>query len=94
MARWWLSFAGEDRHLGACIVEAEALDGAISEAWRLQINPGGNVSGMMVDETMAELLSFSLAEYSDRLLSPEEAKGLAVAIDRELSGFARNRGRA
>jgi hypothetical protein len=46
MNRYYLSFvdrtrAVKDRFLGACIVEAENVEGAIRRAWELEINPGG-----------------------------------------------------
>lgn len=50
---WWLSFVGrpvagdthEGKWLGGCYVEATDLHDAVATAWRLEINPGGEVMG-------------------------------------------------
>lgn len=40
---YWLSFADEGEFLGACIVEANGMLGAVRLAAELGINPGGEV---------------------------------------------------
>ncbi len=48
---FWLSFAGDEGHLGCCIVEAGNFLGAVREAHRLGCNPGGEVRGAeLLDE--------------------------------------------
>ena len=40
---WWLSFSEDEGWLGGCIVHGDNIADAIREAWRLEINPGGEV---------------------------------------------------
>jgi hypothetical protein len=66
---WYLSFADRspDRFLGACVVYGDDLIDAIKTAWRLKINPGGQVLGVPIENSIfpinrlmnrAELASF------------------------------------
>jgi hypothetical protein len=48
MELWYLSFAGEEGWRGCCFVRATDLLSAVSEAHRLECNPGGEVLGMPV----------------------------------------------
>lgn len=58
---WWLSFVDPDKtdpdrddkpgFLGACIVHASSVAEGAREAWRLEINPGGAVSGFPLHPT-------------------------------------------
>ena len=61
---YWLSFAGPrpKRFLGVAIVEAESYDQAVQKAWELEINPGGNVLGGLMDHEPSE-------KWCNRLLS-------------------------
>jgi hypothetical protein len=48
---WWLSFAdGEkpkgEQFLGGCLVQADDFLGAVAEATRIGINPGGECRGL------------------------------------------------
>ena len=43
MPLWYLSFAGDEGWRGAAVVEAVSNKGAIREAWRRGVNPGGSV---------------------------------------------------
>ena len=44
MTLWYLSFVGDDSvFLGATVVAADSGIGAVAEAWRLGVNPGGEV---------------------------------------------------
>jgi hypothetical protein len=60
---WWLSFAEPDEEkpwwkfwrkakegefLGVVIVHAASMEDAKQEAWRRQINPGGEIVGMTI----------------------------------------------
>jgi hypothetical protein len=70
---WWLSFVDEDRpkgkkNLGVCIVSADGVVSAAHEAWKLEINPGGQVAGVHVPRPPMAL--------RNRLLTPEEARAL------------------
>lgn len=47
---WWLSFADPDlprgrQFLGVVVVRADDMKDAMQKAWRLGINPGGEVKG-------------------------------------------------
>ena len=49
-AWWWLSFVDPNldvghRFLGAAIVRGAGMVDAVREAWRLGVNPGGEVAG-------------------------------------------------
>lgn len=46
---WYLSFA-DGKFLGAVIIRGADLEHAIKEAWRLKLNPGGEVLGMPILE--------------------------------------------
>ena len=70
MTTFWISFAGDTGNLGCCIVDADDQAGAIAEAIRLKIHPGG------------EAMLFALPDHAaraevrlwgrDRLISPTE----------------------
>ncbi len=74
MSRWWLSFADtetEGRFLGACIVGGRDLVDATERAHRLGCNPGGEVLGVEIPD------SVQLPEgCGDRLLTKEDAERL------------------
>jgi hypothetical protein len=55
---WYLSFVDGDppRFLGGCVVQGNELLDAIKEAWRLKINPGGEVLGFPVDKEFENAL--------------------------------------
>lgn len=89
MPRWWLSFADADRPkgkqlLGVCIVEGVDMIAAIKAAHARGINPGGEVAGLKIDEAAAARLSFSITDFENRLLPPEEARTLDARIASEL----------
>ena len=79
--RWWLSFCKTNwpaavrkngyHFLGVAIVEADGFMQAIKKTWDLQINPGGEVKGWMVENVPSE--------YHDRLLSRREDLGIEDA---------------
>jgi hypothetical protein len=75
---FWLSFvhidrAIGDRCVGACVVEADDFVGAIEEAWRLGINPGGEVAGLPIP---ADKYSKFPESMRTRLLTRDEAKAI------------------
>ena len=50
MPMWWLSFVDPKgpegrKFLGVCVVRAADIEEAMAKAWRLGINPGGEVQG-------------------------------------------------
>ena len=47
---WYLSFAGEARYLGACVVQGAGLVDAALNARMLRCNPGGEVLGAPIPE--------------------------------------------
>ena len=68
LARWWLSFADCDNP-GVCIVAADSFDHAVDRAWKLGINPGGEILGYNMDmrsETAAEADTLPLEELFDQ----------------------------
>ena len=70
---WWLSFCDESRpkgrqFLGVAVVEADHLPGAIEQAWRLKINPGGQVASYMLIDRVP------VAKWRNRLLSRPECE--------------------
>lgn len=70
MKWFWLSFADGtlprgSQFLGAAVVAAHDLPGAIRVAWALGINPGGEVQ-------IAEIENLPPPEYRERLLSREQ----------------------
>jgi hypothetical protein len=72
MASWWLSFADPDKpkgsqFLGLVIIEADDPEGAIQEAHRKRINPGGEVAMTRVPDDFA-------LDMRDRLLTKAEAE--------------------
>lgn len=73
---WWLSFVDAEkpegeRFLGVAIVQARGIGHAVTEAYRLGINPGGEVVGLEID---AEHVPAE--EYRERLLTKAEAEAL------------------
>lgn len=69
MTLFWLSFAVTSKSLGVAIVEAKSLSGAVSEASRRGINPGGEVLGLEVPSACVD----AARPYRNRLLTAEEA---------------------
>jgi hypothetical protein len=75
---WYLSFADGDKPpgeqwLGAAIVRAPDLASAVSRAWAVGANPGGEVASV----------SFTLPvppEFLDRLLDRQGVEGLDRAL--------------
>jgi hypothetical protein len=99
---WWLSFAEPDEEkpwwkfwrraeegafLGVVIVQAASMEAAMREAWRRQINPGGEIVGMMI--VNAEVNNMN------RLLDREEAEAISETtrvLDREQLSDERSAG--
>jgi hypothetical protein len=55
---WWLSFVGEEGSRGVCIIKAPCLASALQKAYRLKLNPGGEVRAFEMPnepEAMAEI---------------------------------------
>lgn len=78
---WWLSFACEDtgKNLGVAIVFGVGVEGATEEAWRLGINPGGQVLGGAINPRFFE--SHIEPEWLNRLLSREEAYEIVADLN-------------
>ena len=86
MTWWWLSFADGHRprgkqFLGVVMVSGETIGDAIQEAWRRNINPGGEVQGICLDEVEAP------AAWRNRLLTKKQTKeadhSLAIEITKK-----------
>lgn len=88
MTLWWLSFCDGDRpkgeqFLGVAIVEAGDVVAAVKEAWRLGINPGGEV--MILPTNPAKTPD----AIRNRLLSKREVEAIIAADDAELAAQER-----
>lgn len=85
--RYWLSFVDPDHDqlLGVAIVHALDESEAMRAAWARDINPGGSVRIMSIDEERAARLSFPLADFEWRLLSPDEARDLSDRVEKDLA---------
>ena len=86
MRLWWLSFCDEtrpegSRFLGACMVHADGLVGAVQEAHRLGINPVGDVQAVEAEPERAAMVP---ASYVGRLMDRAECE----AFDAEMLGKA------
>lgn len=74
---WWLSFADPDRRrgkrfLGVALVslDSDSITDAVSEAWQLGCNPGGQVvADLLPDEVGARIPGSMIG----RLLNADEA---------------------
>jgi hypothetical protein len=76
---WWLSFAGDGGNLGVAVVAARNFGSAIAEAYRLGINPGGEVMGFECPPDCDEAKVLGVG----RLISPEEMARAGYAAIRE-----------
>ena len=76
LAWWYLSFA-DHKWKGAVVVQAHGIMGAVEEANRLGINPGGEVRGMRLDSSVP--LPEGMEEMTNRLLSKADLAKLGGA---------------
>jgi hypothetical protein len=78
----WLSFASEEtgKFLGVVITCGNNMMEAITLTHMLNINPGGQVLGGAIPESLYEFIPFELV---NRLLTKSEAKLLANKLDVE-----------
>lgn len=79
---YWLSFCDPEKpeghaFLGVAIIDTDNFPEAVDAAWRLEINPGGEVVGMPLPEQVHHLV----ASHTGRLLSREDAQALSDAIN-------------
>ena len=76
---WWLSFRDPQSNtlLGVAIVSASSFEGAIKQAWSVGVNPGGETLSREVPQWAASVLR----QYENKLLTKEQAKRLADAVD-------------
>jgi len=73
---FWMSFADEKGFRGACLVEADDFDAALSKSWELRINPGGEVQAAPLEGATAE----NVAPYGlNRLYSKSDMEALGGA---------------
>lgn len=81
---YWLSFASETAFLGVAIVEAPNLAGAVDEAMRRGLNPGGQALAVEVPAEHVE----QARPYRNRLITDQRelarfgARGDAAENDR------------
>lgn len=76
----YVSFASPEAFLGAALVEAPDLAGALSRAWRDGFNPGGSV--VLVDVTDAPEAHDIDARDRNRLLTLDEAERVFGRLER------------
>lgn len=81
---WYLSFVDENlpegkRWLGGCYVFASNIVEAASEAWRHKCNPGGEISGVVLEEDF-----ICKPEYMNRLLNKTEIDKALVMMDKKV----------
>jgi hypothetical protein len=69
---WYISFATDKRHLGSTVVEAANAKGAIEEATRRKLNPGGEA--MIVEVPKEALGHQDIARMMNRLAGSEEMR--------------------
>lgn len=67
---WWISFADDDKSRGVAIIEAASFGEALREAWRREINPGGEAFGVAIPFAYREIAR----SYMNRLIPREEAE--------------------
>lgn len=70
---WYITFATEERSLGATVIENETATGAILEATSRGLNPGGLVALVELPDEMFAERPF-LVTIINRLASAEELK--------------------
>jgi hypothetical protein len=80
---WWLSFCDGDRpegdrFLGVAIVRAPDMNQAVQEAWRLDVNPGGEVAAVGFSEEQARL--HFPPDWTNRLISKDELLAAGYAV--------------
>lgn len=72
---WWLSFVGkEDGFRGVVIVKGFSIESAIREAWRLEINPGGEVSAFPMPDEDGQTNPEVEALGTERLITLEDLR--------------------
>jgi hypothetical protein len=53
---WYLNFVKNNEFIGGCVVEAWTMEKAITQSWKLKINPGGDIIGLPVWAEFENLL--------------------------------------
>ena len=79
---WWLSFADESGSLGVAIIAAPNFLSAVERAHELQINPGGEVRGSLIDPEPTEAIP---PGYQNRLLGKADRERLDQLM--KLAGY-------
>lgn len=77
---WWLSFCDARlpkglQFLGVALVEVASMDQVVPEAWRLGINPGGEVQFLQLPSGVEPP-----PEFRNRLLTKAEAERLDATM--------------
>lgn len=67
MSFWYLSFVKDGHFSGACVVQGDELADAIRTAWRLEINPGGEVLGVPLDKARETILPHNILFNREQL---------------------------
>lgn len=76
----YLSFVGEEGNRGVLVLDG-TMDPAtaIKTAWRLGLNPGGEVMCINIPDDLGQREYSALLENRNRLLRPDEARELLEA---------------
>jgi hypothetical protein len=87
----YLSFADETGFLGAVFIPEQDIVSAVQEAWRLGINPGGEVMGlgpgpMPPSEWVGRLLTREQVEEFDQIMLGEEDSSPESSTDGSTHG--------
>lgn len=79
MSLWWLSYVDEERDVsrGVVVVRADSFLGAVAQARRLELSPGGQVKGFEVP--LAE--EPALLPYEGSWISTNDARALAAGVN-------------
>lgn len=72
MTIWYLSFVGKDGWLGCSHVEADSFEHAVERSHMLGINPGGEVAGAEMLDTIEELEPEYLRLFLNKFMTPSE----------------------
>lgn len=75
---WWISFSCEKGFLGAAIVDGESFTEAIANAWKHEINPGGEAQGMELTKAQRQQDLKPFDPY--RLYSKQEIEKIDEAV--------------
>lgn len=83
MKWWYLSFAGEDRWNGGCVVEADSFPQAVRASHERECNPGGDVMARELVKAPGELFRNRRLNMDDLRAWDASEGGEGVAVNCE-----------